>query len=209
MLPANGDPAEVAVARDSIRLAFVAALQHLTPKQRAALILRDVLRWKAKEVAQLLDTSTVSVESLVRRGRAVLADADDTTAATLDDAAAHALVDRYVDAFERYDVDAIVALLHEDVTLSMPPHPLWLHGVDAVRTFFGTFAAACQTARALPVAVNGSPGLAFYKPTGPAGRYEAFGIQVIEQSEGRIIGIHAFLDPRLVALFGVPITPPG
>jgi RNA polymerase sigma-70 factor (ECF subfamily) len=211
VLPSNADPSEVAVARETIRLAFVAALQHLTPKQRAALILRDVLRWKTKEVAPLLDASIASVESLLRRARAVLADAQTDTAArvTVDDAAARVLVDRYVEAFERFDVDALVALVHEDVTLSMPPYALWLRGVNAVRTFFRTVADANPRPRCLPIAANGSPGLAVYKPTGPGGRYEPFGIEVIEQSDGKIIGIHAFLDPRLFALFGVPPTLDG
>jgi RNA polymerase sigma-70 factor (ECF subfamily) len=206
VLPPNGDPAEVAVARESIRLAFVVALQHLTPRQRAAMILRDVLRWKAKEVALVLDTTTESVESLLRRARAALADADIAAAPTVDGDAARNLVDRYVEAFDRYDVDALVALLHEDVTLSMPPHPLWLSGIDAVRTWFGTVAEAALSERFVPIAANGSPGLAFYRPTGPGGLYEAFGIQAIEQSEGKIIGIHAFLDPRLFGLFGLPLT---
>jgi RNA polymerase sigma-70 factor, ECF subfamily len=206
VMPSNGDPAAVAVARESIRLAFVAALQHLTPKQRAALILRDVLRWKTKEVALLLGVSVASVESLLRRARAVLADAEPVATATVDEAAARVLVDRYVAAFERYDVDALVALVHEDVTLSMPPYPLWLRGIDAVRTFFGTIAGVNRDARLVPVAANGSPGVAVYKSTGPGGRHEAFGIEVIEQSEGKIIGIHAFLEPRLFALFDVPLT---
>jgi RNA polymerase sigma-70 factor (ECF subfamily) len=206
VMPSNGDPAAVAVARESIRLAFVAALQHLTPKQRAALILRDVLRWKTKEVAVLFDVTIASVESLLRRARAVLADTETATTTTVDDAAARALVDRYVEAFERYDVDALVALVHEDVTLSMPPYPLWLRGIDAVRTFFGTIAGVNRNARLVPVAANGSPGVAVYKSTGPGGRHEAFGIEVIEQSEGKIIGIHAFLEPRLFALFDVPLT---
>ena len=165
MLRADGDPAEVAVARESIRLAFVAALQHLTPKQRAALILHDVLRWKANEVARLLDTSTVSVESLLRRARAVLYDARPPVSTSVDSDVARALVDRYVEAFERYDVNALVALLHEDVTLSMPPHLLWLRGIDQVRTWLGAATNACRAARVVPVAANGSPGLALYKPT--------------------------------------------
>jgi RNA polymerase sigma-70 factor, ECF subfamily len=206
VLPSTGDPAEVAVAREGIRLAFVAALQHLSPKQRAAVILRDVLRWKTKEVALLLEVSVASVESLLRRGRALLADMEPAPVATVEDATARLLVDRYVEAFERYDVDALVALVHEDVTLSMPPHPLWLRGIDAVRTFFGTVADASRHVRCLPIAANGSPGVAVYKPTGPGGRHEAFSIEVIEQSAGKIIGIHAFLDSRLFALFGVPLT---
>ena len=204
VLPANGDPADIAVARESIRLAFVAALQQLTAKQRAALILRDVLRWKAHEVARLLDTSTESVESLLRRARAVLGDGHLSGAASDVDAAG-ALVDRYVEAFERHDVEALVALLRDDVTLSMPPYPLWLRGIEAVRIWFGAV-NTCWTARFVPMATNGSPGLAIYKPTGPDGVFEAFGIQVIEQSQGKIVGIHAFLDPRLFALFDAPLT---
>src|SRR2546427_2753654 len=118
VLGKSGDPADVAIARESIRLAFVVALQHLTAKQRAALLLHDVLRWKAKEVAKLLDTSTASVESLLRRARAALDDTRMTGAVPVDTDASRALVDRYVDAFARYDVNALVALLHEDVTLS-------------------------------------------------------------------------------------------
>jgi RNA polymerase sigma-70 factor (ECF subfamily) len=206
VLALAADPAEAAVGRESIRLAFVAALQHLTPKQRAALILHDVLRWKASEVARLLDTSTSSVESLLRRARTVLADTDTGARGTVDGSATRALVDRYVEAFEQYDIDALVALLHEDVTLSMPPFPLWLRGVDEMRTWFGTLTDACRAGRFLPITANGSPGLAFYKPTGPGGRYEAAGIQVMEQSAGQILGIHTFFDPRLFALFGAPAT---
>jgi RNA polymerase sigma-70 factor (ECF subfamily) len=206
VLSLSADPAEAAVARESIRLAFVAALQHLTPKQRAALILRDVLRWKTSEVARLLGTSIASVESLLRRARVVLANTDTAARTIGNGAATHALVDRYVEAFERYDIDALVALLHEDVTLSMPPFPLWLRGVDEVRTWFGTLTDACRAGRFLPIAANGSPGLAFYKPTGPGGRLEAAGIQVMEQSDGQIVGIHTFLEPRLFTVFGVPET---
>jgi RNA polymerase sigma-70 factor, ECF subfamily len=195
VLPSHGDPAEVLVARESIRLAFVAALQHLNPRQRAALILRDMLRWKAKEVALLLDTTTTSVESLLRRARAVLGEVDRARPAAVEGERARALVDRYADAFERHDVDTLVALLHEDVTLSMPPHPLWLQGVDAVRTWFDTLSGGCRHGRYLPVSANGSPGLAFYRPARPDGPYEAYGIQVMELSGARIIGIHVFLDP--------------
>ena len=129
VLPADDDPAEVAVARESIRLAFVAALQELPPRQRAVLILREVLHWKADEVATLLDTTTASVNSALQRARATLAASDlaDAEAPTFDDAQQE-LVDRYVDAFERYDIDSLVALLHEDATMSMPPYALWLRG---------------------------------------------------------------------------------
>jgi len=205
VLPATTDPAEMAVARESVRLAFVAALQHLTARQRAVLILRDVLRWKAQEVAELLDTTTISVHSLLRRARAVMAEVDPAGRAptpTGDDAA-RALVDRFVDAFERYDVDALVALLHEEVTLSMPPHPLWIHGIDAVRTFFLTTGADCRTGRFVRTVANGGPALAVYRPSGPGGAYEPFAIQVLEVSDGAIVGLHAFIEPRLFPLFGV------
>src|SRR5262249_48703314 len=151
-LLSNGDPAAVAVARESVRLAFVAALQHLTPKQRAALILCDVLGWKAKEAARLLDTSTESVERLVRRARAGLRAADTGGTPTAPGNPARTLVDRYVDAFSHYDVEALVALLHEDVTLSMPPYPLWLRGIEAVRAWLGTVDDECKSGRFLSVA---------------------------------------------------------
>jgi len=209
VLPATGDPAELTVERESIRLAFVASLQHLTPKQRATLILRDVLRWKTDEVAALLDVSVASTESLLRRARAVMAEADPAGVAITHGPSTRALVDRYVEAFERYDVDALVALMHEDVVLSMPPHPLWVQGIGAVRTFFRTIAGAGRGGRFVPVAANGTPGLALYKPSGHGGRLEPFSIEVFEQSDGRIIGIHAFLEPRLFALFGLPPTLPS
>ncbi len=139
-MPSDADPAEQAMVRDSIRLAFVAALQHLPPRQRAVLILREVLRWEASEVARLLDTTVASVNSALQRARATLADADvarhrrrqhRSTTPT------GRLLDRYEDAFLRYDVDALVALLHEDATLSMPPFPFWLQGARGGRSLLG------------------------------------------------------------------------
>jgi RNA polymerase sigma-70 factor (ECF subfamily) len=203
-LPVDGDPAEVASAREGIRLAFVAALQHLNPRQRAVLILRDVLRWKAEEVAQLLDSSTTSVHSTLRRARAALAEVVPAGRPDLT-ADAYTLVDRYVDAFTRYDVDAIVALLHEDVVLSMPPYPLWIRGIDGYLAFLAAGGRDCRGTRFVPVAANGSIGLAAYRPTGPGGAFEPFAIQVVEVSCGRIVGIHAFLEPALFPLFGAPL----
>jgi RNA polymerase sigma-70 factor, ECF subfamily len=208
VLPASTDPAEIAVGRESVRIAFVAALQHLTPRQRAALILRDVLRWRASEVAALLGCSTTSVNSLVRRARAVLAS---TGLASSDgnrvpgDDEARSLVDRYVDAFERYDVDAIVALLRDDVVLSMPPYVLWMQGIDAVRTWFLGASPECRSGRHEPIRANGFPAVATYHPTSPDGSYEAFAIQVFELSGDRIVALHAFLEPGLFPLFGLPI----
>jgi RNA polymerase sigma-70 factor (ECF subfamily) len=215
VVPANGDPAEQAVARETIRLAFVAALQHLPPRQRAVLILRDVLRWKASEVAKLLDTTVVSVHSMLRRARARLAASDlagarsSSKPATLDDAE-QALLARYVDAFERYDVESLIALLDEDATMSMPPYGLWLHGPSEIRRWWiGEGAACCRRARLVPTRANGGLAVGLYQPTGPDGRYEPFAIQVVEAAAGRISGIHSFLDPNLFPLFDLPANPPS
>jgi RNA polymerase sigma-70 factor (ECF subfamily) len=146
-LPAGADPSELAVLRQSIRLAFVAALQHLPPKQRAALLLTEVVGWSAAEVAEGLETSVASVNSALQRARATLgsrnAGETDGTGEPLSGAQLK-LVDRYVDAFLRYDVDALVALLHQDATLSMPPYTLWLRGHDAIRTWLLGRGAHCQ-----------------------------------------------------------------
>ena len=201
------DPADAAIARDGIRLAFVAALQHLNPRQRAVLILRDVLRWRAAEVAELLDCTTVSVHGLLRRARAVLADAGPVGRGRVEmvpDDEARELVGRYVDAFERYDVDALVGLLHDEVVLSMPPSSLWMAGVDAVRAWFIAATPDCRAMRFVPILANGSPAMATYRPTGPNGSFEPFAIQVVEVSAGGIIGIHAFIDPTLFPLFDAP-----
>jgi RNA polymerase sigma-70 factor (ECF subfamily) len=208
-VPSGGDPADVAVARESIRLAFVAALQHLPPKQRAVLILREVLRWKAEEVAELLDTSVASVNSALQRARATLAQKDlveaDPTPATLDDEHRQ-LLDRYVAAFEQYDMDALTRLLNEDARWSMPPYELWLRTHrDIVDWCLGP-GHACRGSRLLPITANGSPGFAQYKPD-PAGGWAPWSIQVLElEADGaRIAGITFFLDTeRFFPLFGLP-----
>jgi RNA polymerase sigma-70 factor (ECF subfamily) len=206
---AGGDPADVAVARESIRLAFVAALQHLPPKQRAVLILREVLRWKAEEVAELLETSVASVNSALQRARATLAQKDlveaDPTPVVLDDEH-EALLGRYVAAFEQYDMDALTSLLNEDARWSMPPYELWLQTHrDIVAWCLGP-GHACRDSRLLPVNANGSPAFAQYKPD-PAGGWAPWSIQVLElEPDGsRIAGITFFLDTeRLFPLFGLP-----
>ncbi len=202
----EGDPAEVALARESIRLAFVAALQHLPPRQRAVLILREVLRWKASEVAELLDTSVASVNSALQRARATLAttDIDDGPAEPMDDAQ-RALLSRYVDAFERYDMDSLTALLHEDASWSMPPYELWLQrNDDIVRWCLGP-GIACRGSRLVPTMANGSPAFGHYKPA-PNGGHAAWSLQVLDLSEGRISGITFFLDTaRFFPLFGLPL----
>src|ERR671938_1036075 len=154
----DGDPAEVAIARESIRLAFVAALQHLPPRQRAVLILCEVLRWKAAEVAELLDTSVASVNSALQRARATL-DASKVTPADvvpqLDDADRDLLA-RYVTAFERYDMDELTSLIREDATQSMPPYELWLRGREDILAWWLGRGAACRGSKVIPtVSANG------------------------------------------------------
>ena len=204
VLPETGDPAELAAARETIRLAFVAALQHLPPRQRAVLILREVLRWQASEVAELLDTSVASVNSALQRARATLGTVDHERAGPpkVDDRQRELLA-RYVDAFERYDMDSLVALLHEDATFSMPPHPLWLQGpVEVVRWLEGQ-GAGCRGSRLLAASANGCAAFGSYKPAGP-GVLEPFALQVIEISGDRISGWHNFLYPELFPAFGFP-----
>jgi RNA polymerase sigma-70 factor (ECF subfamily) len=207
VLPTIGDPAELAVARESIGLAFVAALQHLPARQRAVLILRDVLRWKATEVATLLDTSVVSINSALQRARATLSASDLTATDSLTemDPDTRALLARYVDAFERYDVESLISLLHEDATLSMPPLLLWLQGRSEIRRFYLGQGSHCRGSRVAPVMANGSPALAIYEPGAPDGSHQAFAIQSVDVSEGRISGIHSFLDPNLFPLFDLPL----
>jgi RNA polymerase sigma-70 factor (ECF subfamily) len=205
-LPGGGDPAEQAVSRETVRLAFVAALQHLPPRQRAVLILREVLRWKASEVAALLETSAASVNSALQRARTTLGERGVTASDPVQplDAAQRALVGRYVDAFERYDLDSLVSLLHEEATQSMPPFDLWLRGPGQLRAWWSGPGIECRGSRLLPVTANSSPAFGQYRPSGPGGRHEPFALQVLELSGDRIIGITSFLDPRLFPLFGLP-----
>jgi RNA polymerase sigma-70 factor (ECF subfamily) len=200
----DGDPADVAAARESIRLAFVAALQHLPPRQRSVLILCEVLRWSAADVAELLDTSVASVNSALQRARATLGSMPSATAldSTLDPEQ-EALLARYVDAFERYDMTALVSLLRDDVVLSMPPFDLWLQGADNLIGWFVGEGIVCKDGRLLPVSVNGTAGFGNYHLIRP-GLWEPWAIQVIEVSGGKISGHHNFLYPELFAQFGLP-----
>jgi RNA polymerase sigma-70 factor (ECF subfamily) len=202
VLPLEGDPAEVAELRETVRLAFVAALQALPPKQRAVLILREVLRWQASEVAELLDTSVASVNSALQRARATLDAREPAPAVTLDEEH-EALLRRYVEAFERYDVDTLVTLVSDDASFTMPPFPKWLRGPAEIGAFYLGQGIACRGSRLLPVRVNGVPGFGAYKPAGP-GVWEPWAIQVIEASGGRLVGLHHFIDERLFAAFGLP-----
>jgi RNA polymerase sigma-70 factor (ECF subfamily) len=207
VLPAGGDPAEVAESRETIRLAFVAALQHLPPRQRAVLILREVLRWKATEVAELLDTTVASVNSALQRARSALAASDVTATGPsqpMNDAQ-RALLARYVDAFERYDMESLTALLREDATWSMPPYELWLRGHLDIRRWCLGPGIGCRGSRLIPIEANGSPAFGQYKPSGTRGIYEPWALQVLAVSGDRINGISFFLDTaRWFPLFGLP-----
>ena len=203
VLPADGYPAEVAASRESVRLAFIAALQQLPPKQRAVLILREVLSWQASEVAELLETSIASVNSALQRARATLAASDVPPAEPLDEGQ-RALLARYVDAFERYDMDALTSLLHEDANWNMPPYELWLQTHDDIRNWCLGPGIGCRGSRLVPTFANGSPAFGQYKPSLEGGR-EPWSLQVLELAGGRIAGITFFLDTAsLFPLFGLP-----
>jgi RNA polymerase sigma-70 factor (ECF subfamily) len=207
--PETTDPAELAQYRESIRLAFVTALQHLPPRQRAALILCDVLRWQAAEAAELLDTTVAGVNSAVQRARATLGGLDtEDHRPDLGEPDAE-LLRRYVDAFERYDIDALVALLHDDAVQSMPPFAMWLQGAtDIGRFMVEPTPSGCRGSRLVAVSANGCPAFGQFKPD-PAGGFSPWGIQVLEVSEGRIAALSYFLamlDPeRLFPAFGLPL----
>ncbi len=207
VIPTDGDPAELVAARENVRLAFVAALQHLPPRQRAILLLRDVVSLGAADVAALLDTSVASVNSALQRARATLAEkhvATDVLGPV--SAGQRALLDRYVRAFEAYDLDAFLALVHEDATLSMPPYSLWMRGHEHIRAWLTGPGAPCRGSRLLPTIANGSPAFGQYRPT-PGGGHHAWGLQILEMRDGRIASFNTFLDTAaLFPLFGLPLA---
>ena len=206
---AENDPAEQALARETIRLAFVAALQHLPPRQRAALILCEVLKWKASEVAELLETSVQSVNSALQRARATLEQrgVSATEVVSTIDEPRRELLARYVDAFERYDIDALTALIQEDAQQSMPPFDMWLMGrKDIFRWWLGP-GIGCKGSKVLPApAANGTVAFGQYKPSESGGGYDPWALQVLEFGpDGRISELTFFLDTaRLFPLFGLP-----
>ena len=198
------DPADVAVDRETIRLAFVAALQHLPARQRAVLILSEVLRWQATEVAELLETSVASVNSALQRARATLAATELTPATAELDEADRALLARYVEAFEQYDIEALTSLIQEDASQSMPPFDMWLAGREDILTWWFGPGIGCQGSRVIPtVSANGSPAFGQYKPS-PDGGYDPWALQVLELSGGRIVQFTFFLDTEsMFPLFGL------
>ncbi|MGN6872394.1 MAG: sigma-70 family RNA polymerase sigma factor [Solirubrobacteraceae bacterium] len=208
LVSSESDPAEVAVQRDTIRLAFVAALQHLPARQRAVLILCEVLRWKASEVAELLDTSVASVNSALQRARATLEqreiEATDEVAPM--DPEQREFLERYVDAFQRYDVAALTELLREDATQSMPPFDMWLSGRDDVLKWWFGPGIGCQGSRVIPVeSANGCIAFGQYKPSESGSGYDPWALQVLEIVDGKIVDITFFLSTeRLFPLWGLP-----
>jgi RNA polymerase sigma-70 factor (ECF subfamily) len=209
--PGADEPGAVVEARESVRLAFISALQFLPPKQRATLILREVLQWPAAEVAELLDTTVASVNSALQRARATLDarnDAAGAPAPVRDATVDEELLQRYVDAFERYDIDALTALIHEDAVQSMPPYEIWLRGRDDIFAWWLGPGAACRGSRLIPTVANGCPAFGQYKPSGPGGRHEPWALQVIEVAGDRIGEMTFFLDTEaLFPLFGLPQHP--
>ena len=210
--PVGADPADLALSRESIRLAFVAALQHLPPRQRAVLILREVLRWKADEVADLLGTSVPSVNSALQRARATLASRDlgsasepELASEAMDDAHEE-LLSRYVEAFERYDIESLVTLLHDDAVQSMPPFALWLQGSDEIAGWMLGPGSDCRGSRLLPTAANGCPAFGQYRPAESGSGHDAWALQVLDVVDGRIAAINSFLDTaRMFPLFDLPL----
>ena len=206
LIAPDKDPADVAVERESIRLAFVAALQHLPARQRAALILCEVLRWQASEVAELLETSVASVNSALQRARATLAksnvSAGDRVPPLKD--SDRAMLERYVAAFERYDITALTSLIREDATQSMPPFDMWLSGRDDIFGWWFGPGIGCRGSRVIPaISANGMPTYGQYKPS-PNGGHEPWALQVLEVKDGRIAELTFFLDTaRLFPLFGL------
>jgi RNA polymerase sigma-70 factor, ECF subfamily len=207
VVPEDADPAEIAVARETLRLAFVAALQHLPPRQRAVLILCEVLRWQASEVAELLETSVASVNSALQRARATLeaSKASPTDPAPKLDDADRELLARYVAAFEAYDMDALTSLIHEDATQNMPPYALWLEGRDDIFAWWLGPGIGCRGSRVIPAPnANGQAAFGQYKPS-PDGGFEPWALQVIRVEDGKIGELTFFLDTeRLFPLFGLP-----
>ncbi|GAB3493150.1 sigma-70 family RNA polymerase sigma factor [Nocardiopsis coralliicola] len=222
VLAPDADPADAVVERETIRLAFIAALQHLPPKQRAVLLLRDVLRWRAAEAAELLDTSVASVNSALQRARGTLAEhgaeVGAGTAGPAGTAAAGAagaaagldeehrdLLVRYVDTFERYDIEAFVTLLRDDAAMTMPPFALWLRGHDDIAAWMLGTGEKCRGSRLVPTSANGAPAFGHYHPAEDGRGHEPWALQVLDIADGAITAVHYYLDtPAVFPLFGLP-----
>ena len=200
------DPAEAVASRETIRLAFVAALQHLPPRQRAVLILCEVLRWRSAEVAELLETSVASVNSALQRARATLEQVELSPETSFDEPDRE-LLERYVRAFEAYDFEELTSLIREDAIQSMPPYDLWLSGREDIFTWWAGPGIGCKGSRVIPVvSANGSPAFGQYKPSDSGEGHEPWALQVLELSAGGIAELTFFLDTEtLFPLFGLPL----
>ena len=202
------DPAVVTEEHETTRLAIIAALQHLPPRQRAVLILCEVLRWRASEVAELLETSVASVNSALQRARATLeaSNLSLTDAPRSVDEADEELLGRYVKAFEEYDMEALTALIHEDAVQSMPPYDMWLSGRDDIFAWWLGPGIGCRGSRVIPtIAANGSPAFGQYKPSDSGSGYDPWALQVLEVADGKVVELTFFLDTEtLFPLFGLP-----
>ena len=204
-LPSDASPFELTALRQSIRLAFVAALQHLPPRQRAALILSEVLGWSAIEVAETLEMTVAAVNSALQRARATLEARRGTEVAPSLDEDAAELLERYVDAFHRYDVDALVATLRHDATFSMPPFTLWLQGPESVRGWLLGRGAECRGSRLLPTQASGAPAFGQYRAGTEPGTWKPWALIVLEIGDDGIAGWNSFLDTAsLFPKFGLP-----
>jgi len=205
VMPESGDPAEIAAVRDSVRLAFVTALQHLPARQRAALILCEVLKLSAAEGAIALDTTVSSVNSALQRARATLAELPDHQRPAAVDPSNAELLARYVDAFQRYDMAALLTVIREDAVMTMPPFELWIRGATDITTWMVQPApSACAGSLLVPVQANGVLAWGQYKPDPDRGGLVPWGLQVHEVSGGRISRLTFFLDvARLFPLFGL------
>jgi len=207
LVASDPGPEQSAMAKESVRLAFVAALQHLPAKQRAALILCEVMSWKAAEVAELLEMSLAGVNSALQRARATLKTGGvDESRATIVDEKKRDLLKRYVEAFERYDVSLLTDVIRADAKQSMPPFDLWLQGRDDMfRWWFGA-GIGCKGSRVIPAGTaNGSPAFGQYKPSATGSGYEPWALQVVELTPEGVGEITFFLDTaKLFPLFGLP-----
>jgi RNA polymerase sigma-70 factor (ECF subfamily) len=209
VLDSTMDPAELAVARESIRLAFIATLQHLPARQRAVLILRDVLQWQASEVADLLGSTVASVNSALQRARATLEDRRLTMSDLNSSEVDSELLARYLDAFQRYDMAALTELITADAIQSMPPYSHWLRGRDEILRWWVGPGSGCRGSLLIPTAANGAPAFGQYRPSGPGGAFEPWSLHVLNIKEGQIVEFTFFLDTaRFFPLFGLPMTPP-
>jgi RNA polymerase sigma-70 factor (ECF subfamily) len=205
VVPDSGDPAEIAAIRDSVRLAFVTALQHLPPRQRAALILCEVLKLPAAEAAVVLDSSVASVNSALQRARTALANLPEHQRPGKVEPENTELLAKYVDAFQRYDMTALLTLLREDALQTMPPFEMWIQGASAITQWMTEPGpSACAGSVLVPVRANGVLAWGQYKPDREQGGLVPWGLQVHEVADGKISRMTIFLDTeRLFPLFGL------